>query len=225
MLARMAFDPTVSHYGFFQAMLAGTALCAWVTCGGVTCAATDRIVRVGMLAAVVIFIGGGAAQLVERSRRFYQAKQTSIGEGADRILSYGPADYPLPQWWEQARQFISANTPANSTLLVVPEGLSLNFWTRRRHPLRIADLLPATLRLNGADVATELAARPPDTVVLVSRPNLEELGFARYGADPATGKAIVDWVVANCEKVAQAGGDPFAPGSMGLEIYQRKARP
>jgi hypothetical protein len=67
----------------------------------------------------------------------------------------------------------------------------------------------------------ELVARPPDWVVLVSRPNMEELGFKAYGSDTASGKAIVDWVIANYKRVAHDGTAPFAPGGVGIEIYRR----
>jgi hypothetical protein len=221
MLSRMALDPTISHYGFFQALLASTWICGFLISEWPALAATARPIRIGLGLAVFVLLVGGATSLTRLSFRFYQAKQTPIGEGPDRIFGYSPSTHALPEVVELARAYIAANTSEDSSLLVIPEGISLNYWTRRRHPLRIIDLLPATLRLNRGDVVAELSRRPPDTVVLISRPNMEELGFTRYGQDERSGKAILDWVFLNYTLVAQDGGEPFAPGEVGVRIYRR----
>ncbi len=221
MLGRMAFDPTISHYGFFQAILAGTWLCGYLVGEWPQFSGSTRLVRGGLILAMVTLLGGGAITLVRTSLQFYRAKETPIGEGADLIKGFVPQAYALPELWEQARRFILANTKPDSSLLVIPEGISLNYWTRRRHPLRIVDLLPATMRLNPGDIMTELTAAPPDLVVMVSRPNMEELGYQAYGQDASSGKAIVDWVTGHYTIVAQAGSSPFTPGGVGLRIYRR----
>jgi len=221
MLSRMALDPTISHYGFFQALLASTWTCGFLIGEWPALVAPAKPVRLGLVLAVVVLLAGGTVSLTRTSLQFYRAKQTPIGAGADRIFGYSPSTYALPEMVELARAYIAANTPEGSSLLVIPEGISLNYWTRRRHPLRIIDLLPATLKLNRRDVVAELAERPPDTVVLITRPNMEEFGVKRYGQDEASGKAILDWVSRNYTLAAQDGGDPFAPGEVGVRIYRR----
>jgi hypothetical protein len=221
MLARMAFDPTISHYGFFQALLAATWICGFLLGEWPAFATRSPWARRMLLAGGIVLLLGGAVSLVRTSLKFYAAKTTPIGEGADRIVGYSTQAYLMPELWELARRFVVSHSKPDETLLVIPEGISLNYWTRRRHPLRIIDLLPATLRLNRGDVVAELVARPPDWVVLVSRPNMEELGFKAYGSDTASGKAIVDWVIANYKRVAHDGTAPFAPGGVGIEIYRR----
>ena len=219
LLARMAFDPTISHYGFFQALLAGTWLCGYLVGEWPRLATSSPLVRGGLIVAVLVLLGGGSVSLVNISQRFYRAKGTAIGEGGDRVWGFAPQIYALPEYWELARRYVVAHSPPGSSLLVVPEGLSLNYWTRRRHPLRITDLLPATLRLNRGDVVAELAAHPPKSVVLVSRPNMTELGYATYGQDASSGQAILEWVSRHYTLVAEVGSKPFAPGGVGLQIY------
>lgn len=222
MLARMAFDPTISHYGFFQALLAATWIAGFLLGEWPGFASPSPWVRRMLVAAALVVLLGGTGTLVRTSLKFYAAKTTPIGAGADRILGYSSSVYLMPELWELARRYLAANLTPTDTLLVIPEGISLNFWTRLRHPLRIIDLLPATLRLNRGEVVAELAARPPDWVVLASRPNMEELGYAAYGQDAASGKAIVDWVTAHYTRVAHDGTAPFVPGGVGIEIYRRK---
>jgi hypothetical protein len=221
MLARMAFDPTISHYGFFQALLAATWISGFLIAEWPKFATPSPWGRRALLGGGLVLLLGGSGSLVRTSLKFYDAKTTPIGEGADQVLGYQSQVYLMPELWELARRYVLANSAADSSLLVIPEGISLNYWTRRRHPLRIMDLLPATLRLNRGDVVPELAAHPPDLVVLVSRANPEELGFKAYGQDEASGKAIVDWVMAHYTRVAHDGTAPFAPGGVGIEIYRR----
>jgi hypothetical protein len=52
---------------------------------------------------------------------------------------------------------------------------------------------------------------------------MEELGYPAYGQDAASGKAIVDWVIAHYTRVAHDGTAPFVPGGVGIEIYRRQA--
>lgn len=221
MLARMIFDPTVNHYGFFQALLAGTWVMGflvgeWPRVGGNT-----RLLRLGLAGAVVVVLAGGANALWQRSLEYYRKKETPIGDGGDRILGYRPEVYGLPQAWSQVSAHLAARTPPTSTLLVIPEGISLNYWTRRKHPLRILDLLPATLALNGRDVLLDLSASPPDTVVLVSR-DMTEFGYRAYGEDERSGKPILEWLGRNYTIEIQAGDYPFTPERVGLWVLRRK---
>lgn len=220
MLARMAFDPTVSHYGFFQAMLAGTWLCAFLLAKWPELGGKSSAVRVAMIAAVLILMGGGAHALWNRSLQFYRLKETPIGEGGDRVWGYRPDVYPLPALWEEARRHIVTRTEVTSTLLVVPEGIALNYWTRRAHPLRITDVLPATLPLHEGNVLSALSQRSPEVVVLLSRP-MEELGFAAYGESEPAGKAVVAWLETHYTPEIRPGDYPLGTGAMSLWIYRR----
>jgi hypothetical protein len=220
MLARMAFDPTISHYGFFQAVLAGTWLCAFLIAEYPRMFALSGAPRAALRLGIVIFLAGGAVALTRRSLEFYRAKQTPVGTAADEIRGYTQEIYPLVGLWERTRAFIAAQTPSDSALLVIPEGISLNYWTRRKHPLRITDVLPATLALNPRDVATDLALTPPDYIVIIPR-QMAELGFERYGQDAASGRSILQWVEKNYRLLAREGDDPLNPKAVGVWVLKR----
>jgi len=221
LLARMAFDPTISHYGFFQAMLAGTWLCGFLLgeFPALGRSATAQAMLRGWLAAV---IGIGAVTLVLRSLQFYAVKQTSMGEGGDGILGFDPKVYPLPEMWERIRQHIANTTAASASVLVIPEGLTINYWTRRKHPLPVTDLLPATLALANPPVTEALMTSPPDVVVLVSR-NMGEFGFASYGQDDET-RRLLEWVSSRYAVERTEGGQPFAPPNLGVWVLRLKSQ-
>lgn len=221
MLARMAFDPRVNHYGFFQAMLAGAWVFAFLVGEWPRVAAPDRRWRVLLAAAILVQFGAGVSWLWKRSSHYYRLKDFAMGQGADRMYSFQPGVHDLPRAWDKVREHLVATTPPDATLLVIPEGLSLNYWTRRRHPLWILDVLPATLTLNRGDLVAELKAAPPDRVVLVTR-DMGEFGYEVYGQDERSGKALLEWVAAHYVVEGRAGDYPFTPGKSGLWLYRRK---
>lgn len=220
MLARMALEPRINHYGFFQALLAGTWVAGFLLGEWPRLLAPARRLQLGLVAAVTVLLVGGATTLWSMSLTHYRNKSTVIGNGGDRLLGFRSDVNDLPALWESVRAHLAATTRPDSTLLVVPEGLSLNYATRRRHPLRILDVLPATMALNGREVLPDLMAAPPDTIVLVSR-DMTEFGYRAYGEDARSGRALVEWITRHYRAEAKAGDFPFEPGKLGLWVMRR----
>jgi len=222
MLARMALAPKLHHYGFFQAYLAALVIVAFFVGAWPQRVAVDRPAQRALAWFSAIVALAVAASAVRHSLWAYGLRTTPVGTGADQALAYRQEFYPFTDPWEKARQLIVSSTPPEARLLVIPEGLTLNYWTRRKHPLRIMDLLPATLRLNPGDVVAELQRDPPEMVVFITRDNMQELGYPAYGHDDDSGRPLVQWVQQHYTVVAQGGGSPFEPGQMGIQIWQRK---
>jgi len=222
MLARMALAPKIFHYGFYQAFLATLWLVAFFVGEWPRLAGRTRFERRGLAFVGMAAFAGVAAASLQHSLSIYNLRATPVGEGADRVYAYRQEAYPFSDTWDKLRQRIVAATPADATVLVVPEGLSLNYWTRRRHPLAIMDLMPTTLKLSPRDVLTQLKEAPPDVVVFLMRAQVSDSGFSVYGSDPATGSEIVAWVRENYTLVAKAGEDPFVAGKFGINLFFRQ---
>jgi hypothetical protein len=101
----------------------------------------------------------------------------------------------------------------------------LNYLAKRKTPLRITNLLPATLRLNPQDVLAELTEHPPDYVLFISR-MVGDDPILPFGSDEPHGRPILLWVAANYLVEAKVGGDPlvrFEPENAGWILMKRKA--
>lgn len=225
LLLRMALAPRIYHYGFVQAMLASAWLAGFLLSGG-----PARLVRgaggarffQGWVAVALLVI---MAPFVELSGHNYRASTQPLGEGADRIHGFGPQILVGHENIEAVRRHLAGRLRPGASLLVVPEGLLLNYWTRTKHPLRITNLMPATLRLNGRDVVAELQERPPDYVVVVTHMVADD-GYPGFGADEASGRAILRWLEQNYIQEAHTLGDPlrpFAENNFGLWVLRHKA--
>ena len=72
-----------------------------------------------------------------------------------------------------------------------------------------------------AAIVRDLAQRPPDWIVLVSR-DLREYGVERYGERADQGGQILTWAGDNYEPVATFGGDPLDYRQRGALILAHK---
>jgi hypothetical protein len=114
-------------------------------------------------------------------------------------------------------------TPSAQTLLVLPEGVMLNYLTRKPSP--ISPFLFFSATTSGGleqEFVQQLGKNPPDWVVVISR-DLSDYGIKRYGEAPGSGQAMLAWVEANYELFASIGADPFEVGQRAARLYSRKA--
>ncbi len=81
--------------------------------------------------------------------------------------------------------WVEANLPPQASLLVLPEGVSVNYLTRRVNPTRHLNFLPPEIMIFDEDrILEDLRAQPPDYVVLVHR-ETPEYGLPLFGTDYA----------------------------------------
>lgn len=138
----------------------------------------------------------------------------------DAILTQ-PTKFVLP--------WLLKNTRPEDTVLVLPEGISMNYFARRVNPTRQINFMPPEIIMYGEDrVLADLQANPADYCVVVHRVTGE------YGRDYAMfgtfyGQKIYQWVGKNYIGVARFGVMPLSPDRLqdnelkwGVAILKRK---
>jgi hypothetical protein len=190
MLARMALFARVYHFGFFQAALAGMVAAAvmvgevprWTGPGR----AGQRMAAAGGLLVLIVACGAIAA----KSNAIRAGQTQPVGAGADRFYAFDrdiDTTGTLVDWLVKRL----AGAPPEATLLVLPDGLSINFLTRHISPL------PDTWTSGTeASMVEQLRRAPPDYVALISL-DLGEHGIAQYGAPGSQGRLLLQWVHEN----------------------------
>ena len=110
-------------------------------------------------------------------------------------------------------------------LLVLPEGIMINYLMRRLTPLRTAHFFAGAL-YDGREAAVveQLKRSPPEWVLLLSR-DLREYGVDRYGESPGHGEFLLRWMLANYSLEARTGADPLDPNKYGARYYKRMPHP
>jgi hypothetical protein len=108
------------------------------------------------------------------------------------------------------------------SVVAFPETGAVNYHLRTINPTAEVYFEPNNLQMAGINhVLAELAAKPPDAVVLFALP-LYMYHEAYFGSDDASGKAILDWVKLNYKQAYIAGTSPFSSTGHAVDIFIRK---
>ncbi|HEY3862178.1 MAG TPA: hypothetical protein VGO59_09845 [Verrucomicrobiae bacterium] len=202
MLARMALFARVYHFGYFQAALAGMAAAAFM--------AGELPLWTGRWRAGHWVAAGGSLLVLAIGCRSIAAKSMDIRSGQNQPIAAGPNRFyafdkdidptgALVDWLVKGL----SGAPPSATLLVLPDGLSINFLTGHVSPL-------PSLWVSGTEesLVERLKAAPPDLVALLSL-NLAERGVTRYGAPGQAGHLLLQWVHENYTPIT-IWGEPFS---------------
>lgn len=214
LLTRMALNGRIYQYGFYQAALAGSLIPA------LALAEIPRWLRAArrkqhlVVSLIAAFLIPGIFRITQISQRLLAAKTTAIGKGRDRFYAFAPSIEPTGEIVAAVTRTIAAHPPRR--LVVVPEGVMINYLTRVADPIApyvFIDTNPA--------IVTALEANPPDRVVVISR-DLREYGIARYGHATGGGREIRDWLEAHYRPTGRFGGNPLDYRQRGAVILERR---
>jgi hypothetical protein len=214
MLARMALFARVYHFGFFQAAVAGTLIAA------VMAAEIPRWVGKGRMGVMLSAACGlfvltlGCASIAAKSNAIRAEQTQPVGSEADRFYAFNREVNPIGPLVDWVVKRLAKDPPG--TLLVLPDGLSINFLTRR------TSVMPDVGAGGPDEPRMELLRQsPPDYVVLISL-DLAEHGAQQYGKPGNPGYLLLKWVNQNYTPEA-SWGDPFSGTSLkGARVLRRK---
>jgi len=160
-----------------------------------------------------LFVGVAAGYLQLASSR-YADFEHEVGQGPDRFLSDARG-----RLVESARRTIDARLDSDAELLVLPEGVLLNYLTRRASPTPYVNFMPPELAFFGEETMLEaLRANPPELVALVHK-DTSEYGFRFFGRD--YGLELMRWLEANYRRGQLIGSQPFVDERFGIVLYER----
>jgi hypothetical protein len=150
----------------------------------------------------------------------YEKKTQPVGLGGDHLLAYGPRWTRVGRVLAETIAGLDQSLPPEATLLVLPEGITLNYWLRRTCPTSFLVFDPYYLSAGGGEAAVvaELERHPPDVIALI-RTDMREYGVGWFGEDPNYGRQVMVWVLQRYE-VAQVFGkwEDF-----GVVLFRRRA--
>ena len=120
----------------------------------------------------------------------------------------------------RALEYLEKTAPAGSSLVTIPEGAGLNFFSGRPNPLRRFAFLPNDLEaLGDAALTKEFAAARVDYIVVAGIPT-GELGPRAFGID--YGRTLYSWIEEHYSLDAQFGPRPFSTSGFGLAVFKRR---
>lgn len=188
LMARMVLNGRIPQFGFYQA-----AIGAVVVLAALVGELPERVrltfmwQRHTLRAVLAVMLVGGIFSTAKHGQFAYKLLQTPYGEGRDRFYSW---DYQANL--QEIVRLLNANP--GGKLIVLPEGLMLNYLARRASP--VAPFFFYSVTTAGgreAKLVEQLKADPPEWVVVLPR-DLREYGIQHYGERPGAGGELLDWV-------------------------------
>ncbi|GMV43865.1 MAG: hypothetical protein AMXMBFR64_55810 [Myxococcales bacterium] len=216
MLLKMLLRARVYNYGFALALPATlvwvTALVGWWPRTLSRRAGAAAVLRAGALAVVLV---GVVAQL-GTTRGFLHAKTVVVGSGGDSFRADSRGELV-----NHALETIATLAEPGATLAVLPEGVMLNYLSRRTNPTPYVIFMPLELVLFGEEaMVARFDASPPDWIVLVHK-DTSEYGYPLFGVDYAV--QLRAWVRDHYEPVRRFGQEPLVPGTVfGVQVLRRR---
>jgi hypothetical protein len=221
LMTRMLLNGRIYQYGFFQAAPAAMVLCAVLMGEMPDLSLLKPQAKRYYSIFVILFISSGCLAIIIQSERLLIQKTAPVSSGSD-LFYYYPGN--VQGMGEIVRSFSEtlAKRPDNETVAVVPEGIMINYLSRKVSPVK--DILFYGNPMMESNMLSGLRNSSPDWVVLISR-DLSEYGVIRYGDKTQSGEAILSWIKTNYHAVLSFGADPLSPKSIGGIIYQHNTMP
>ena len=219
LMTRMLLNGRIYQYGFIQALLATLVIAAvlveevpeWLSKVKVLNNYGVQCFKVG----IVVYCVMGVAILMTQSQRLYQAKTLAVSEGSDLFYTFTPQVNGLGALINNFSQALSKR-PKDETVLVLPEGIMLNYLTKKKS--NVSDLTLYTNKEVEGKIVVNLEKNRPDWIVVLSR-DLTEYGVTRYGSKGQSGEQIISWMKDKYKVSASQGGDPLDAKQVGGIIY------
>jgi len=190
LLAKILLSARIWHYGFALAMPAMLLAIATLT-GGFEMSSMDR-------KSVFPWIGFGFSLMLilvflPVSVKTYATRTLPIEANGDKILcDEGYKGYRAKAFLEVIQDI----TSRDDRVLILPEGIMLNYLSRRQAPTRHINYMPPEFAIFGEDeMLRELTQSSPDLVIIWKK-DLSDYGKVRFGQE-GFGKDILSWITGN----------------------------
>jgi len=223
LLGKIILYPRLYHYGFALAMPATlllVALSVWLVPEVLRrfYGRGDffRRIAVAMVLADIVFY-------LFLSNMYYSRKDYVVGENGDAILTYGPHTDLAGIGTRQALQRIQSLMSPEATFVALPEGVMLNYLSRRSNPTPYINFMPPEMSMFGeATILKSFKAQPPDFILLVHK-ETSEYGVGYFGTDPGYGRQIMEWVDSHYVTEERVLDEPLRDKRFGIKILKRRS--
>jgi len=209
MLAKMFLNVTLWHYGFALAMPATLVMVALLASWWPNFIDRRGGCGIVMRAAAVAAAGLVIWTYLHQFSLLSSDKRVLVSRGGDAFWS------DAMQYDREGNQFDTvarghavnlaletlSRLPREATLATIPEGIMINYLSRRTNPTPYINLMPPEVLMFGQDrILDAFRNHPPDYVLYVQNSSSADFGFKSFRED--YGRQIFQWITENYEPVA-----------------------
>jgi hypothetical protein len=140
----------------------------------------------------------------------------AIGSGKDLFYSYPQS---VSGDGEIVKRFTESliRLPNNQTLVVIPEGIMINYLARKKSPVVVQAFY--TSRQIEKGLVKDMENSKPNWIIFMTR-DLTEYGVTKYGTKGQSGELIINWLNNHYHMSIFYGQDPIKGVGAGAVLYQ-----
>jgi len=213
LLLKMILRARIHHYGFglgLPAVLTGLVCLEWIAGWIARKGGSAAVFRGGYLASLVVLV---FSYLQMRNVRM-ERKTVLVSSGTDGFYADARGLF-YNQLLEQIRHRI----PPEGTLAVLPEGIMVNYLTRRVNSTPYYSVIPPEMLMFGESrILNDFSAHPPDCIAIVPR-NCREFGVEPFGT--GYGQDLWSWIQKRYQEHSRIR--PTEDPSMHFVLMKRKS--
>jgi len=228
LLAKLGLYSRIWHYGFALAMpafVAAVYLLFWLLPSLLEKYGVQRRL---FRATIGLLLMVGFLRLFVQSQLLYQNKTLAVGRGPDKIFAFAAKNEenkdlnPVGPAVQSALDWLEKNTTPETTLAVLPEGVTINYLARRKNPTKYLIWNPPELVGFGqSNMISSFRQNSPDYVLLVHR-DASEYGARFFGQQEKFGLELMRWIDENYQPVWLIGHEPLRNSLFGIKLLQRR---
>lgn len=178
----------------------------------------SSIFRMVMSVIIILFPIG----YIRTCNKIYDSKTFPVGSGGNRIMTFCPETDPRGPLTARAIEWIHSNLNEKETVVVLPEGVMINYLTRRVNPTPYINITVPEMLIFGEDTMLDAFRKhSPDYFVIVHK-DTSEYGVGYFGQDPGYGKRIMHWINEYYSPVCLFGEEPLRGNQFGIKILKRR---
>ena len=217
LILRRVLNANPNHYGFFLLPLG--LICYYIffvelypTLALNRFIKMDSKVKSRYFFSLSIFFALLIFPFIRQNYTMYERKAFTVSTNRGKISSF--ANLRSKRFWETVLYLVK-NTPKDSTVFVIPQGVGINFFSGRNNPTRV--YRPHACR---EDILIQLLAEHRIDYIVILKRIFYEYGGVRFGID--CHRKAHAWIRDNYQLVKQFGPYPFTSDEFGVAIFKRK---
>ena len=117
-------------------------------------------------------------------------------------MTFDPESFNHGPVVNKSLEYIDKLMSENDTFIVMPDGVMLNYLSRKKNPSRYFEFTPNFVEAIGEEkIFNEISLNPPSFIIL-SKKDTSEHGAKYFGANYAIN--IYSWIAVNYDKVSSS---------------------
>jgi hypothetical protein len=191
LLAKMALNVRIAQYGFALAMPA-MLVCVAILVSWIPREVHRRGGSAAVVRAITIpFIALIIAVHLRPFANLFAYKPLVVGTGFDSFRAGDARGLAVNRMLAELSQL-----PPQATVATIPEGIMLNYLSRRANPTRSINLMPPEVLMFGEqNILADFQQHPPDYIIIIRRSDAASYGYKNFAAD--YGAQIFSWIAQN----------------------------